>query len=127
MTSLASDTSSVTLKSTDLLPDHTSPSPALSSPVVSRPVPIPEENANPWLAPLDGQTSKAVQKKHEVAVGKESGTAEKSKNKLRKRVKKREEEKANAKQDAVVDVEMTNVISNKCVCRESACMPVGDV
>ena len=105
MTSLASDTSSVTLKSTDLLPDHTSPSPALSSPVVSRPVPIPEENANPWLAPLDGQTVKAVQKKHEVAVGKESGTAEKSKNKLRKRVKKREEEKANAKQDAVVDVE----------------------
>ena len=74
MTSLASDTSSVTLKSTDLLPDHTSPSPALSSPVVSRPVPIPEENANPWLATPDGQTSKAVQKKHEVAVGKESGT-----------------------------------------------------
>ncbi|KAI0094168.1 Utp14 protein-domain-containing protein [Irpex rosettiformis] len=112
VTSLASDTSSVTLKSTDLLPDGTSPSPITTSPlVVPRAVYSPElnTNPNPWLAPLDKST--AAKKKHEVAVGKESGGAEKSKNKLRKRVKKREEEREKEREDAVVDVEMSSVLT----------------
>ncbi|KAI0739334.1 Utp14 protein-domain-containing protein [Irpex lacteus] len=91
VTSLASDTSSVTLKSTDLLSDGTYPSLATTSPIVSRAVPLPEEASNPWLAA--------------------TADAEKSKDKLKKRGKKREEEKAKAKEDAVVGVEMASVMT----------------
>lgn len=111
VTSLASDTSSVTLKSTDLLPDGTSPSPATTSPIVSRAVPLPEETSNPWLAPTSTAAASTTKKKHEVAVGKDSADAEKSKNKLKKRGKKREEEREKAKEDAVVDVEMASVMT----------------
>ncbi|KAJ3542359.1 hypothetical protein NM688_g5978 [Phlebia brevispora] len=104
--SLASDTSSTTLKSTDLPPHQHPDSPSPISP-------IPEAQAtagpsNPWLS---HEGVKAVQKKHEVAVSKDSAGAEKSKNKLRKRVKKREEEKEKAKEDAAVDVSMSNVMT----------------
>ena len=108
--SLPSDTSSVTLKSSDLLPDGASPSPATTSPMVSR-VPLPESKINPWLAPVDGTSQGAIQKKHEVAVSKTSDGADRSKNRLRKRMKKREEEKEKAKSDAAVDIEMSNIMT----------------
>ncbi|THH01374.1 hypothetical protein EW026_g1300 [Hermanssonia centrifuga] len=108
--SLASDTSSVTLKSTDFPQDGQPESPVTTSPLSTRPVPLPEE-VNPWLAPHEGSSSKSTQKKHEVVVSKDSAGAEKSKNKLRKRVQKREEEKEKAKEDATVDVTMSNVMT----------------
>ncbi|KAI0347583.1 Utp14-domain-containing protein [Trametopsis cervina] len=109
--SLASDTSSVTLKSTDLLPDGTSPSPATTSPVTERAVPLPETLTNPWLVSGGDASQRLGQKKHEVAISKDSAIVEKSRNKLRKRAKKREEEKEKAKEDAVVDVTLTNAMT----------------
>ncbi|KAI0783149.1 Utp14 protein-domain-containing protein [Abortiporus biennis] len=116
--SLASDTSSVTLKSTDLLSaDGAHPtSPTFSaafSPVSERLASLPtlEEPQNPWLIPAEAGASKTVQKKHEVAISKESSTAEKSKNKLKKRTKKRGEEKEKAKEESMVDISMSNVMT----------------
>ncbi|KAI0640105.1 Utp14 protein-domain-containing protein [Trametes polyzona] len=113
--SLASDTSSVTLKSTDLPPEARGSPPARSasppgSPVSQRPVPPPTDEVNPWLAQAAG-SSRGGQAKHEVAISKESGAAEKSKNKLRKRVKKRLEEKEKAQEDAAVDISLSTVMT----------------
>ena len=78
--SLASDTSSMTLQSADLL--HGSPPPESELP--PPPVPVPSANEpNPWLAPREA-TSKAPRKKNEIVVGKDSATLDKSKNKLTK-------------------------------------------
>ncbi|KAI0354648.1 Utp14-domain-containing protein [Trametes cingulata] len=113
--SLASDTSSVTLKSTDLPPEARdtpvgqSASPP-GSPISQRPVPSPTDDVNPWLAQAAG-SSKSGQTKHEIAISKESAAAEKSKNKLRKRVQKRLEEKEKAQEDAAVDISLTTVIT----------------
>lgn len=106
--SLASDTSSVTLRTND---DDAAQSATASatSPIAERPT-LPVETPNPWLVPRD-EPSKSGLKKHEVAIGKSSASAEKSKNKLRKKVQKREEEKLKAKEDAVVDISMTNVMT----------------
>lgn len=46
-----------------------------------------------------------------MEIGKESGTADKSRNKLRKRAQKRQEEKEKGREDAVVDVEMGDVMT----------------
>ncbi|KAI1790907.1 Utp14-domain-containing protein [Ganoderma leucocontextum] len=109
--SLASDTSSVTLKSTDLLQDsqteHSASPPG--SPISQRRVPPPATAVNPWLA--QASTASKGQTKHEVAVSKESGAAEKSKNKLRKRQQKRLEEKAKVQEDAAVDISMSTVMT----------------
>ncbi|OCH95718.1 Utp14-domain-containing protein [Obba rivulosa] len=109
--SLASDTSSVTLKSTDFPPSPQVESLPPQSPEVQRHAPLSLTESNPWLAPHADEPSKAVQKKHEVVVGKNSAALEKSKNKLRKQTKKRGEEKEKAKDDATVDISMTDVIT----------------
>ncbi|KAF7971020.1 hypothetical protein HWV62_22209 [Athelia sp. TMB] len=102
----ASDTSSVTLQSADLLLD--SPPPESST---SRPVPIPSSSeANPWLAPRES-VSKAPRKKNEVVIGKDSATLDKSKNKLKKQIKKLDQEKEKAKDDAVVEISMDSVMA----------------
>ncbi|PIL31303.1 hypothetical protein GSI_06001 [Ganoderma sinense ZZ0214-1] len=109
--SLASDTSSVTLKSSDLLHEsqtEQSASPP-GSPVSQRPVPPPATEVNPWL--VQSSSSGKAQTKHEVAVSKESAAAEKSKNKLRKRQQKRLEEKAKVQEDAAVDISMSTVMT----------------
>ncbi|EIW64453.1 Utp14-domain-containing protein [Trametes versicolor FP-101664 SS1] len=109
--SLASDTSSVTLKSTDLPPEARDSPPDNSppgSPVSQRRVPPPTDEVNPWIAQV---SSKGGLTKHEVAISKESAAAEKSKNKLRKRVKNRLEEKAKALEDAAVDVSLSTVMT----------------
>lgn len=111
LASVASDTSSVTLKSTDL--PVAQPESIPTSPIIERadaPPHAEEVKVNPWLARTEN-LSRPMQKRHEVAVSKDSGSAEKSKNKLRKRDRKREEEKEKANQDATVDIEMTNVMT----------------
>lgn len=108
--SLASDTSSVTLKSTDLLSNHPK-TPTVASLITECPAISPEEFQNPWLAAAGDAPSRAAQKKHEVAVGKYSAGAEKLKAKLRKRVKKREDEKEKACEEAGVEISMDNVLT----------------
>ena len=109
--SLASDASSVTLKSTDLPQEgrmEQSASPP-GSPISQRPVPPPATEVNPWLA--QASSSGKGQTRHEVSVSKESGAAEKSKHKLRKREQKRLEEKAKAQEDAAVDISIATVMT----------------
>ncbi|KAI0652546.1 Utp14 protein-domain-containing protein [Trametes meyenii] len=109
--SLASDTSSVTLKSTDLPADvaEHSVSPP-DSPLSQRRVPPAVDESNPWLIQSSG-AAKGGQSKHEIAISRESAAAEKSKNKLRKRVKKRLEEKEKAQEDAAVDISLSTVMT----------------
>ncbi|KAL6304845.1 Utp14 protein-domain-containing protein [Sparassis latifolia] len=108
--SIPSDTSSVTLKSSDFLDPH-SDSPPLDSPVARHSYPPSAiAETNPWLVPQTN-ISGPMQKKHEVAVSKNSAAAEKSRNKLRKSAKKQEEEKELAKDDATVEISMTEVIT----------------
>ena len=107
LTSLASDSSSVTLQSADL---QSSPTPDPQS--SSRPVPMPsDDDSNPWLVPRAYATSKAPRKRNEVVVGKGSDALDKSKNKLGKQAKKRAEEQERQKDDAVVEISVNDVIT----------------
>ncbi|KAI0050580.1 Utp14-domain-containing protein [Auriscalpium vulgare] len=106
-----SETSSTTLKSTDL-PLHAQPS---LSPVESTTFDLPSagpsraQEINPWLVPrID--LSKVGPKRNEVSVGKDSTAAVKSKNKLKKRAKEREEEKERAKDDAVLELSADHML-----------------
>ncbi|KAF5332696.1 hypothetical protein D9611_005277 [Ephemerocybe angulata] len=98
-----SDTSSVTLRSTDFQ------SPPPLSPVQPRDSSSAE--ANPWLMQTDQPSSIRITKKNEVVVSKESKSADKSKNKLKKETKKREEEKVKAKDDAELEISTENVLT----------------
>lgn len=106
--SLASDTSSITLRTND---DDTAQSATASvtSPIAER-FTLPAESSNPWLTSRE-EPSKSGLKKQEVAVSKNSATAEKSKNKLRKKAQKQQEERLKAKEDAAVDISMANVMT----------------
>lgn len=109
LTSLASDTSSVTLQSADL-PQESSPTPDPQS--SSRPVPMPSgDDSNPWLVPRADVSSKAPRKKNEVVVGKSSDALDRSKNKLGKQAKKRVEEQERQKDDAVVEISTKDVMT----------------
>lgn len=107
--SLASDISSVTLKSTDFVSPpaspQTTPKPSgLSS--IALPVPtINEVESNPWLTRDTDSSSKAPRKKNEV-FGKDSRKADKSKKKLSKMARKTQEEKEKAQEDARVEISM---------------------
>ncbi|GLB43759.1 putative utp14 protein [Lyophyllum shimeji] len=108
--SLASDTSSVTLKSTDLL------TPPPQSPLsFQRPsVPLPAAESNPWLArnaDPENPTVKAPKKTNEVVVGKESSAMTKSKNKMKKLARKSAGEKEKAVDDALVEIEVGKVLT----------------
>ena len=102
-----SDTSSVTLKSTDLL------SPPPTSPKVSKrsdlSQPSQDAESNPWLA-HDASKTKLVKKANEIVVSKDSKAADKSKNKLKKASQKRSDEKEKAVEDATVEIDMDNVM-----------------
>ncbi|KIN93270.1 hypothetical protein M404DRAFT_36247, partial [Pisolithus tinctorius Marx 270] len=109
--SLASDTSSVTLQSADLVQDVTpqgrhSPTPTLTAvtPLVAAPEP------NPWLAPV-ASSSRLARKKNEAVVHKNADTLAKSSNKLKKQVAKGEEEKERARDDAVLEIEIDKVLT----------------
>lgn len=109
LTSLASDTSSVTLKSTDLLsPPPTSP----AQPSRINSSILPTDNSNPWLIPRDPNVGAKVSRKYnEVTISKDSSSLEKSKNKLKKQAQKKLEERDKANEDAVVEIAMDNVLS----------------
>ncbi|KAI0936890.1 hypothetical protein AcW1_001012 [Taiwanofungus camphoratus] len=110
--SLASDTSSVTLKSTDLPGEALPESPRAASTTTVTPAQVQvAEESNPWLAPRTGELSKAVQKRHDVVVSKNSGTADKSRHKLYKRTQKGEGEKEKTRDEATLDIEMSNVMT----------------
>ncbi|KAF8633539.1 hypothetical protein AX15_001343 [Amanita polypyramis BW_CC] len=115
MNSLTSDTSSMTLKSMDLVGSPPTPINnktvqiplTTSAPVVSPPSQPkhPTEESNPWLTRPEAieATSKTL-RKNEVVISKDSKAAEKSKNKLHKLARKRGEEKEKAKDDATLEI-----------------------
>lgn len=107
MGSLASDTSSVTLRSTDLVP------PPVSHQHQRLPTPEPSSTEfNPWLVPQGSDVARKVpRKQNEILLNKDSTAPTKLKNKLKKQARKWEEEKEKAKDDAVVEISMANVLS----------------
>ncbi|KAJ3500660.1 hypothetical protein NLJ89_g9696 [Agrocybe chaxingu] len=115
----ASDTSSVTLHSTDLLsPPPPSPTvvkrSGLSAPAPSADAPTPTPEAvNPWLVRPDEDSSsaKVAKKTNTVVVGKDSKAADKSKNKLNKQAQKLEEERDKKRDDAVVEIDVDAVLT----------------
>ena len=109
--SLASDTSSVTLQSADLVQeansvdlacDSPTPTPSIASPVVSV-----AASVNPWLAPAI--SSGQARKKNEAIVHKDSSVLAKSANKLKKQRAKGETERA--RDDAVLEIDVDNVLT----------------
>ncbi|KAJ3807425.1 Utp14-domain-containing protein [Lentinula aff. lateritia] len=118
------ETSSSTLKSTDF-PTLTPPSPlistsekhssrpALSQPFSSNATTSTSASVNPWLVPSSssGAGKAGPKKKNEIVVDKDSSQTTKSKHKLKKQNKKTEEEKARVKDDAVVEIEIGNVLA----------------
>ncbi|KIM35627.1 hypothetical protein M413DRAFT_449671 [Hebeloma cylindrosporum] len=103
-----SDTSSVTLKSTDLL------SPPPSSPQVKR-SPLsgpPAEEVNPWLAQASQSAAKVSKKANEVVVSKDSKAMDKSKNKLKKLALRKGDEQEKAKDDAVVEISVDTILAS---------------
>ncbi|KAJ3912579.1 Utp14-domain-containing protein [Lentinula edodes] len=118
------ETSSSTLKSTDF-PTPTPPSPlistseknssrpALSQPFFSNTKSSTSASVNPWLVPSSssGAGKPGPKKKNEIVVDKDSSQTTKSKHKLKKQNKKTEEEKARVKDDAVVEIELENVLA----------------
>lgn len=69
------------------------------------------EPENPWLNIQLSSSSKITRKKNEIIVGKSSGLAEKSKNRLRKHQEKHESERTRARDDAVVEISMSSVLN----------------
>jgi len=69
------------------------------------------EPGNPWLNIQPGSSSKTARKKNEIIVGKSSGLAEKSKNRLRKHQEKHGSEREKAREDAVVEISMSSVLN----------------
>ncbi|KAF9055750.1 Utp14 protein-domain-containing protein [Panaeolus papilionaceus] len=113
--SLPSDTSSVTLKSTDLLsPPPQSPIVSSSSrPLLSSTEPSTStQSANPWLVRDTDASSKIAKKKNEVVVSKDSKSADKSKNKLKKQMQKLESAKQETADDAAVEVSLDNLLAS---------------
>ena len=103
-----SDTSSVTLKSTDLL------SPPPLSPQIKR-SPLsgpPAEELNPWLAHASKSVAKVSKKANEVVVSKDSKAADKSKNKLKKAALRKGGEQEKAKDDTVLEISLDTVLAS---------------
>ncbi|KIJ66588.1 hypothetical protein HYDPIDRAFT_174627 [Hydnomerulius pinastri MD-312] len=104
--SLASDTSSVTLQSTDLIQEmhraELTPTPSLPTPTIAPAV-------NPWLVP--STSSGPSRKKNEARVHKDANTSSKSSNKLKKQAAKWEEEKQRARDDAVLEIDTAKVLT----------------
>ncbi|KAL4070303.1 Utp14 protein-domain-containing protein, partial [Scleroderma citrinum] len=111
--SLASDTSSVTLQSADLLQEANSvelglhsPTPTPSTPLlaISGSAPV-----NPWLVPP--VPSGQARKKNEAVVHKDARALAKSANKLKKQEAKGKEEKVRARDDAILEIDVNNVLT----------------
>lgn len=107
--SLASDTSSVTLRSTDLLSPPLSPPQNRHSGLSSTNAPV--QDSNPWLTQDSKGKNKAAKKVNQVVVGKESKPADKSKNRLKKATEKQEELREQVKDDATVEISLDTVLA----------------
>ncbi|KAG8927039.1 hypothetical protein FRC02_008526, partial [Tulasnella sp. 418] len=106
--SAASDTSSVTLKSSDYGVSHRySPPMTLGALQESA---LNEEN--PWLT-LDGDapSSKVARKTTDVVISKDSSFAAKSKNALKKQQQKGHEARTREQEDAIVEINLDNVLT----------------
>ena len=110
-----SDASSTTLKSTDV---HSLPTATPTiSPIDSQTLSVSQSQGtqqtsgdhNPWLS-RDGPTSHTALKKNEVAVSKDSTSAVKAKNKLRKRQRETKDEMAKSHDDGVVEISPTDLL-----------------
>jgi U3 small nucleolar RNA-associated protein 14 len=106
--SLASDTSSVTLQSADLLQDipapEETPSPSIFTPVSTSSIP------NPWLV-LTEAPSGPSRKRNEVRMHKDADASTKSSNKLKKQTGKHATERERAKDDAMLEIDANNVLT----------------
>ncbi|KAH0837758.1 Utp14 protein-domain-containing protein [Lanmaoa asiatica] len=91
--SLASDTSSVTLQSSDLLQDVPAPE-SIPTPSISTPTPTPTSIPNPWLSTYS-----------------DADTLTKSSNKLKRQTEKHEDERERARDDAVLEIDANNVLT----------------
>ncbi|KAI9566354.1 Utp14-domain-containing protein [Boletus coccyginus] len=105
--SLASDTSSVTLQSADLLQDS-SVREQTPTPSISTPMPTPTSVSNPWLVPT--ASSGPSRKRNEVHVHKGADALAKSWNKLKKQTGKHADERERARDDAVLEIDASNVL-----------------
>lgn len=110
-----SDASSTTLKSTDL---HSLPTATpIMSPVdsqnlsasQSQPTEQPRMDDNPWLS-RNGQPSHTTLKKNDIIVSKDSTSAVKAKNKLRKRQRETKDEVTKSHDDGVVEISPTDLL-----------------
>ncbi|KZW00502.1 small-subunit processome [Exidia glandulosa HHB12029] len=113
--SAMSDASSVTLRSIEPPPTLTS-SPGAGPSTLPR---VPDSAAsNPWLAGGVEATGKISRKKNEVVVGKDSRAVDKAQHVLSKQRKKATDEREREKDDAVVEISMTDVLKLSAVSDE---------
>lgn len=116
LTATQSELSDVsTLKSSE---NHTSPitdsvrmeSPSVLSYIDTDPVPAPSHEPNPWLHLGEPSSNRIARKRNEVVVGKDTSTAVKSQNALRKQMQKTEEERLKEADDAVVEIDPKEIL-----------------
>jgi U3 small nucleolar RNA-associated protein 14 len=103
--SRVSEASSVTLQSADLVQDDLKASDLVSSPTIS----IAAEASNPWL--VASSSSGPSRKRSEVVVQKGSDVIAKSTNKLKKRAAKGELEQERVRDDAVLEIDASKVLT----------------
>lgn len=103
--SRASETSSVTLQSADLVQDVPNNSDLISSPTIS----VTAEESNPWL--IASSSSGPSRKRSEVVVQKGSDALAKSTNKLKKRAAKGELEQERVRDDAVLEIDASEILT----------------
>ncbi|OAX41009.1 Utp14-domain-containing protein [Rhizopogon vinicolor AM-OR11-026] len=111
--SRVSEASSITLQSADLVQDDSKTSDPVSSPAVS----FTTEENNPWL--VASSSSGPSRKRSEVIVQKGSNALTKSTNKLKKQGAKGEVEREHARDDAVLEIDASKVLTVV----EPACSP----
>ncbi|OJA08873.1 hypothetical protein AZE42_01736 [Rhizopogon vesiculosus] len=111
--SRVSEASSITLQSADLVQDDSKTSDPVSSPAVS----FTAEENNPWL--VASSSSGPSRKRSEVLVQKGSNALTKSTNKLKKQAAKGEVEREHARDDAVLEIDASKVLTVV----EPACAP----
>jgi len=75
----------------------------------SQPTERPRNDDNPWLS-RNGQPSHTTLKRNDVAVSKDSTSAVKAKNKLRKRQRETKDEMAKSHDDGVLEISPTDLL-----------------
>ncbi|KAF5312924.1 hypothetical protein D9619_002453 [Psilocybe cf. subviscida] len=106
----ASDTSSVTLRSTDLLSPPQSPRQNKRSRLSS--AILPDTSSNPWLNHEAATKVKVAKKVNEVVVDKDSKLLDKSKHKLKKMSQKKDDARDNAQDDAAVEISLDATLAS---------------